>query len=300
MVRGEDLRPWYQISSGQYLIFTRRGIEIDKYPAIKRYLEPFRSKLEPKQASWNDKLQGEWSGRKAGTYAWYEIQDQIAFYQEFEKSKIFAPDIAKLPRFSWSEIGKYINDTCTVIVPTNKAILSNLNSRALWFAFSQIAIPLRLRAGLWQYRGKLQFIRRLPIPALTPDQESSLAAIAEEITALANMRYRMHENTRRTMQGEFGGKPIESRVTLYRWWELADERALNAEIQRQFGQEIPLRKRAEWRDFMDNQNMDHQKLTAMIIVLETRLNDIVYDAFGLDAAERDLIERTTKYPYGEV
>jgi hypothetical protein len=41
-------------------------------------------------------------------------------------------------------------------------------------------------------------------------------------------------------------------------------------------------------------------LTDAIIALETRLNEIVYDAFDLTPEERDLIESTTKYPYGEV
>gem|GEM_PF-6202572 len=31
-----------------------------------------------------------------------------------------------------------------------------------------------------------------------------------------------------------------------------------------------------------------------------RLNEVVYDAFGLTAGERGLIEEATQYPYGEV
>ena len=54
-----------------------------------------------------------------------------------------------------------------------------------------------------------------------------------------------------------------------------------------------------WAIRVDRQ-AKHQQLTGQIIALETRLNAIVYDAFGLDDGERQLIEDTTKYPYGEV
>jgi hypothetical protein len=48
------------------------------------------------------------------------------------------------------------------------------------------------------------------------------------------------------------------------------------------------------------QKAGHQDLTEQIIALETRMNAIVYNAFDLTQEERQLIEETTKYPYGEV
>jgi hypothetical protein len=35
MLRGADLRSWYQAFQGEYLIFARRGIEIEQYPSYK-------------------------------------------------------------------------------------------------------------------------------------------------------------------------------------------------------------------------------------------------------------------------
>ena len=59
--------------------------------------------------------------------------------------------------------------------------------------------------------------QRLPIPELTTEHESSLAAIAEEITGLARSRYALHEDMRRTIISEFDGEAINTRVALYRW-----------------------------------------------------------------------------------
>jgi hypothetical protein len=67
------------------MIFTRRGIDIDSYPAIKRYLAAFRNQLEPKP---KDREVGNWPGRKPGVYQWFEIQDPVEYWQEFERPKL--------------------------------------------------------------------------------------------------------------------------------------------------------------------------------------------------------------------
>jgi type I restriction-modification system DNA methylase subunit len=297
--RGDDLRPWYQAKNEEFLIFTRRGIDIEAYPAIKQHLLRFRSRLEPKPQNWNPKVDGTWKGRKAGSYQWFEIQDQTAYFQNFHVAKIVWGDISRFPRFSWNRNGSYLNNTGFLLSNAKLDLLAILQSRVSWFFISQIATVHDIRLGYWRYRVLPQFVERLPIPPLTADQESALAAIAEEITALAQQRYQLHEDMRLTMRNEFHGGDISSRVDLYRWWNIPDEQALSAEIRRQFGQEIPLRKRAEWRGFLGEQTAAHQTMTDQIIALETRMNEHVYDAFALTPEERALIERVTKYPYGE-
>ncbi len=102
IVRGEDLCPWYQEDEGRWLVFTRRGTDIDAYPSIKEYLGQFREQLEPKPKNWSG---DKWPGRKPGPYKWYEIQDSIDYYVAFEQPKVFWPDIGKFPRFSWDASG---------------------------------------------------------------------------------------------------------------------------------------------------------------------------------------------------
>ena len=60
----------YSIQSKKnYLIFTKRGIEISSYPSILKHLEQYRNELSPK------KSKEQAVGRKPGSYNWYEIQD---------------------------------------------------------------------------------------------------------------------------------------------------------------------------------------------------------------------------------
>jgi len=298
--RGQDARPWYQSDGKQYLICTKQGINIDEFPAIKNYLQEHRSLLEPKPDNWNDKKDGEWQGRSSGNYQWYEWISPIAYYDELLKPKIIWSDISKLPRFSMDTNGWFYNNTVYGLNSSSYSLLAVLQSRITWFAISQLATPLRLRGGLWQYRLFKQFIERLPIPDLTTDQERDLAEIAETITSLARTRYTLHEDMRQTLINEFNGDAIGTRVALYEWWQFEDEKALSDEIKTRFKQEIPLNQRKKWRDFLNEQRTAHHRLTDEIIAHETRMNSIVYDAFDLTAEERDLIEKSTKYPYGAV
>jgi hypothetical protein len=63
-VQGTHLRPWYVEQSEEFLIFTRRGIQIENFPAILNYLESNRLRLEPKPDNWPRGRK--WPGRTNG------------------------------------------------------------------------------------------------------------------------------------------------------------------------------------------------------------------------------------------
>jgi hypothetical protein len=104
---GRDIKRYEPLETDQYFIFTRRGIDIERYPAIKIYLSKFKERLMPKPKDWNGEY---WLGRKPGTYEWYEIQDAIDYYEEFEKPKIFWPEIAGNARFTFDSSKFYANN----------------------------------------------------------------------------------------------------------------------------------------------------------------------------------------------
>jgi len=287
IISGAEVRPWYSIDSKNFLVWSYQGINIDEYPAIKQHLEKHR-----------EALSNRWEPSR-GQCEWYELRP-CSYYDEFDKPKIFYPEMAKYPRFSLAPSGLVSNKTAFMIGSNSFSLLGILQSRALWFVISKICQPIGERAGSMRYMLSSQNVERLPIPELTAEQESKLAGYAEEITTVARARYQLHEDMRTTIRNEFGGGDISTRVALYRWWDFADEQALSDEIRRQFGDEIPLKKRSEWRHFLAEQKATHVVLTERIKRSEKHLNGIVYDAFGLTPEERDLIERTTKYPYGEV
>jgi len=141
-LRGRDIRKWKAHWAGLYVIFTRRGIDIDRYPAIKRHLEQFREDLEPKPSPRQKR------GRKPGPYKWFEIQDNIAYYAEFERPKIVYPNIAKTNIFAFDSSGILTNQKCFIIPTDDLCLLAILNSKlgTRWF-FS--TLPL-LRGGFFE------------------------------------------------------------------------------------------------------------------------------------------------------
>jgi adenine-specific DNA-methyltransferase len=137
---GRDVKRYQQPKSDKYLIFTRRGINIDEYPAIKKHLAQFKDKLEPKP---NDYKGKEWNGRKPGSYKWYEIQDAVDYFGEFENEKIVFPNICKQPEFAYDKLGIFTNQKCFIIPKGSKYLMAILNSKLTFFLFMHILPKLR-------------------------------------------------------------------------------------------------------------------------------------------------------------
>lgn len=95
LLRGRDIDKWRINYDNLYLIFTRRGIDINRYPIIKKFLSKYKEELTPK----NKNSKKEDKGRKPGPYKWYEIQDNIAYHALFEKEKIIYSEISHKPQF---------------------------------------------------------------------------------------------------------------------------------------------------------------------------------------------------------
>ncbi len=137
---GRDIKRYQPLVVQRYLIFTRRGVEIQQYPAIEQHLLQFKKQLMPKPKDWKGE---KWLGRKSGSYEWYEIQDTVAYYEEFEKPKIIYPNICKKPEFVFEETSYYTNQKCFIIPVSDKYLLGILNSSITMFLFRSILPKLR-------------------------------------------------------------------------------------------------------------------------------------------------------------
>ena len=138
---GRDVKRYMPLQNeGKFLIFTKHGIEIKKYPAILNYLTQFKAKLTPKPKDWKG---DDWKGRKPGLYEWYEIQDTIDYYAEFEKPKIIYPNICRRPEFTFDDSNYYSNQKCFIIPRNDKYLLGILNSSLIFFLFDKLLPKLR-------------------------------------------------------------------------------------------------------------------------------------------------------------
>lgn len=169
-LRGRDVKRWVIDYQDLWLIFTRRGIDIKKYPAIRNYLLQFKERLTP----------GIPGGRKSGSYEWYEIQDNIAYWQEFERSKIIYPDIYEHQSFAIDVKGFFSGNTC-YFIPTGELWLCRLlNSQIIEWFYRKISNSVR--GGY--LRAFSDYIQRIPIPFTSKHDQSAIETIVNYILYL--------------------------------------------------------------------------------------------------------------------
>lgn len=304
MLGGEDFRPWYHVNNERWLVvlpsgWTRQFSGSSNEATSWRWLSSSYSSIADHLSEFEEQCrkrtdQGEF---------WWELRS-CDYYDAFKQNKIFWPDIAKQPRFSIERRENYISNTASFLNFESEWIISILQSKVIWFLISQIATPLRLRAGLWQFRCIKQFIERLPIPNIPTLLKPVLSALAIQSTDIANKRYKLHEDVRSRILTDLGGGVERLNQKLTAWYDLPIK-SFRAEIKKTFKQDIPLKERTEWEQALAEWQDEHQKLTSKLIDVETEINDRVYKLYGLSDADVQLLEDHMKknmifYPLGSV
>ncbi|MDO9538762.1 MAG: TaqI-like C-terminal specificity domain-containing protein [Methanocalculus sp.] len=162
---GRDLKRYQPLHSDKFLIFTRRGINIREYPAVELYLKDFKTELAPKPPDWKG---DKWPGRKPGSYKWYEIQDSIDYYKEFERPKIIYPDIAKESRMTFDDSGYFLGNTAYFIPLKDFYLLGIINSKLIFKYFKRNASVLGDADKGGRLRWFTQDVIRIPIHPIDP------------------------------------------------------------------------------------------------------------------------------------
>jgi adenine-specific DNA-methyltransferase len=167
-LRGRDIKRYEINNPNLYLIFTRRGIDIKKYPTIEKHLKHFRKQLEPDGKD----------GRKKGSYKWYEIQDSIDYWEEFEKPKIVYQVFQVESAFAWDENRFFLNNSVWIIPTKSKWLVGFLNSRVGWYLISQFCTKIQNGFQLIA-----QYFERIPIPRVSEVEAREIALRVEQILA---------------------------------------------------------------------------------------------------------------------
>lgn len=171
ILRGRDIKRYSYKWVGLWLIgtFPALKLNIDDYPALKKYLENFMPRIAQS---------GEKGCRKKTSNKWFETQDNIAYYEDFEKEKIVWAEMTKESCFVYDTSEILINQTCYFIANADKYILALLNSKIIYFYMQQIASGL----GEGAFRWIKQYIEKLPIPKITKENQN----LADEIINLVD------------------------------------------------------------------------------------------------------------------
>ncbi|MCF6365629.1 MAG: Eco57I restriction-modification methylase domain-containing protein [Bacteroidales bacterium] len=134
LLRGKDIHKFDYYHEKFWLIFTRRGVDIKEMPQIERFLKKFYAQLKPRETG-NEKI-----GRKPGKYKWYEIQDNIAYYLDFDKEKMIWGIISGIWGFAYDDKKHFLTSASFLLTSEKipiKFLLALFNSRLFQFYFDK-------------------------------------------------------------------------------------------------------------------------------------------------------------------
>ena len=169
LLRGRDIKKYSYEFNDKWIIttFPALNINIENYPIIKKYLLSFGKRLEQS---------GEKGSRKKTSNQWFETQDQIAYYKEFEKEKIFYNEIGNSLDFYLDKNNFYCNNKLYFITSDNlnlTYLTAILNSTTLQYYFQMI---FNFGGG----KGKATF-QNIPIPNISKQQQEPFINLANTI-----------------------------------------------------------------------------------------------------------------------
>ena len=177
ILRGRDIQQYGCEWAGKWVIatFPTIRINIDHYPAVKKHLLTF-SKKRLEQTG-NKISEGQQSRKKTGN-KWFETQDQIAYYNEFEKEKIIYPQISNKIDATYldkSPTTYYINDKAYCITGEGlKYLTAFLNSKL----FDRLINTASALGG----KGE-QWLSGVKVPRLSPIQQQPFILLVDKILA---------------------------------------------------------------------------------------------------------------------
>ena len=178
LLRGRDIERYHAEWNNLYLIntFPALNLDINDYPAVKNYLIAYgKDRLEQSGKTLADGTKS----RKKTRNDWFETQDQIAYYPEFEKEKIVYPDIYRNPSFTVVTNTFYLSNTC-YFIPTEETWLCGvLNSKTVEWYYSRLANTL----GSGASRGFSIFMKQIHVPNIDSDQKNFISNLVNEILA---------------------------------------------------------------------------------------------------------------------
>ena len=180
-IRGRDICKWRTESETLYIISVvssanhqwpwsgmaeeAEKIFAEQYSAIYRHLSNYRKQLK---------------GRTDRVAFWWELRS-CDYYEEFNSSKIFYPDIAQAMRGTYDETGMLCGNTAYILATDDLSLLGFFHSQAFdWYAryaFQALGSPWH-QGGL---RFFAQSMERVPIP---PMDKGDKAEISRRVNAI--------------------------------------------------------------------------------------------------------------------
>jgi type I restriction-modification system DNA methylase subunit len=162
---GAECKRYVVKSKKNYIILTKIGVGVEKYPAIYKHLSDFKDALEKR---WDK-----------GNY-WYELR-ACAYYDLFGAPKIVWGNLATRSSFSLDETnGFYVNAPACFLPTSSRYVLGILNSKLMSYFLKSICAE---RQGGF-IEQKPVYVSQVPISKPTKEQEIDVTQHVEKMLQL--------------------------------------------------------------------------------------------------------------------
>ena len=176
LLRGRDIQKHVADPIVNWVIgtFPSKKIDINNYTSVRNYLLSFGNTIHQT---------GDKGSRKKTAHKWFETQDNIAFWQDFNKPKLIWKRIGSILRFCYDESGSYcLDSTCIATGEKVKFLAAVLNSKLC----NKELFRLSPKTGTGDLIISVQALNPLRIPIPNDEQERSICEILDKIISLKN------------------------------------------------------------------------------------------------------------------
>jgi type II restriction/modification system DNA methylase subunit YeeA len=213
VLRGRDIEKYRYKWAGLWIIgtFPAKNLNIDNYPALKEYLASFGDRL----------LQdGKPGHRKKTSNKWFETQDNIAYYPEFEKEKIAWAETSDKIKMTIVPQGIYLLKTCFILTGGNlKFIVGVANSKLIdWYIRQSIH-----KLGEKGIYASGYFMEQLPLPPITKENQPIADQIIQKVDQILSLTQSEDYDTNQEKQQHVKKLEHEIDQLVYQLYNLTEE-----------------------------------------------------------------------------
>ena len=180
ILRGRDIKRYGYEWAEKYLIatFPSCHYDIEQYPAVKQHFLSFgKERLEQTGKTYT--INGEKiKARKKTNNKWFETQDSISYWEDFNKPKIVYPNMTKYMPFVYDENAYCTNQKCFIVTGQSMAYLTAFfNSSLFKFCFRESFPELQ---GGTREMSKI-FFDKIPVLQVTAEMNAKFKSSVDDI-----------------------------------------------------------------------------------------------------------------------
>jgi hypothetical protein len=179
-LRGRDVKRW-RVDFAEYYLIKIESSENIKHPwsgKAEKEAERIFARAYPAVYAWFENYREKLIKRYDQGHYFWELRS-CAYWHEFKKPKIAYPNICNRNEFVWDEAGYYTNQKAFIIPGISQYLVGVLNSSVVLWLFGNMLA--KLQNGF--YEPSAIFMKEIPIPHATPEQQAAIAALVERILA---------------------------------------------------------------------------------------------------------------------